>query len=76
LLTQRWTALQHITLSPSRIGDIVRAALLLLHFEHGKITHGDLFPEADPILGPRNLSRHAALPKAALIGLGSPCRTP
>jgi hypothetical protein len=35
LLTQRWRALQHITASPSRIGDIARAALVLTHFEHG-----------------------------------------
>ena len=37
LLTQRWRALQHITASPSRIGDIARAALVLTHFEHGYI---------------------------------------
>jgi hypothetical protein len=37
LLTERWTALQHITISPSRIGDLARAALVLIHFEHGKI---------------------------------------
>ena len=30
--------LQHITASPSKIGDIVRAALVLTHFEHGYIT--------------------------------------
>jgi hypothetical protein len=29
--------LQHITASPSRIGDIARAALVLTHFEHGYI---------------------------------------
>lgn len=38
LLTQRWTTLQHITLSPSRIGDIASAAITLTHFEHGMIT--------------------------------------
>ncbi len=38
LLTGRWRALQHITLSPSKIGDIGRAALTLTHFEHGYIT--------------------------------------
>ncbi|MGI5487843.1 transposase family protein [Microtetraspora malaysiensis] len=38
LLTQRWTALQHTTLSPSRIGDLARAALVLVHFEHRKIS--------------------------------------
>jgi DDE superfamily endonuclease len=35
LLNQRWRALQHITASPSKIGDIARAALVLTHFEHG-----------------------------------------
>jgi hypothetical protein len=35
LLNQRWRTLQHITASPSRIGDIARAALVLTHFEHG-----------------------------------------
>jgi hypothetical protein len=34
LLTGRWRALQHITASPSKIGDIARAALVLTHFEH------------------------------------------
>ncbi len=38
LLTRRWRALQHVTVSPSRIGDIARAALVLTHFEHGYIT--------------------------------------
>jgi hypothetical protein len=28
-LKQRWRTLQHVTLSPSRIGDITRAALVL-----------------------------------------------
>jgi hypothetical protein len=37
LLTQRWRTLQHITASPSKIGDIARAALILTHFEHGYI---------------------------------------
>ena len=35
LLTGRWRTLQHITVSPSKIGDIARAALVLTHFEHG-----------------------------------------
>lgn len=35
LLTQRWRTLQRITASPSRIGDIIKAALVLTHFEHG-----------------------------------------
>lgn len=38
LLTQRWRTLQHVTLSPNRIGDIAKAALVLVHFEHGMIT--------------------------------------
>ena len=38
LLNQRWRTLQHITASPSRIGDITRAALVLTHFEHGYTT--------------------------------------
>jgi DDE superfamily endonuclease len=37
LLTGRWRTLQHITASPSKIGDIARAALILTHFEHGFI---------------------------------------
>ena len=38
LLTGRWRTLRHITASPGRIGDIVRAALVLTHFEYGHIT--------------------------------------
>jgi hypothetical protein len=38
LLTGRWRALQHITASPSKIGDIARAALVLTHFEYDYIT--------------------------------------
>jgi len=38
LLTGRWRALRHVTASPSKIGDITRAALVLTHFEHGYIT--------------------------------------
>jgi hypothetical protein len=38
LLTGRWRTLRHITTSPRKIGDIVKAALVLTHFEHGKIT--------------------------------------
>jgi DDE superfamily endonuclease len=37
LLNQRWRALQHITASPSKIGGIARAALVLTHFEYGYI---------------------------------------
>jgi len=38
LLTQRWRTLQHVSLSPNRIGDIAKAALVLVHFEHGMIS--------------------------------------
>lgn len=38
LLTGRWHALRHITVSPRRVGTIVQAALVLTHYEHGKIT--------------------------------------
>jgi DDE superfamily endonuclease len=38
LLTGRWRTLRHITASPSKIGDIARAACVLTHFEHGYIT--------------------------------------
>jgi hypothetical protein len=38
VLTGRWRTLRHITISPSRIGDIVKAALVLTHFEHGRLT--------------------------------------
>lgn len=35
LLTQRWRTLQHITASPGKIARIAKAALVLLHYEHG-----------------------------------------
>jgi hypothetical protein len=38
LLFERWKALRHVTMSPSRITDIARAALVLTHFEYGYIT--------------------------------------
>ena len=38
VLTGRWRALRHITASPGKIGDIVKAALVLTHFEHGQLT--------------------------------------
>jgi DDE superfamily endonuclease len=38
LLNQRWRTLQHVTASPSKIGDIARAALVLTHFEYGYTT--------------------------------------
>jgi hypothetical protein len=34
LMTQRWQALQHVMLSPGKIGDLARAALVLVQFEH------------------------------------------
>ena len=34
LLTGRWRALRHITASPRRIGDYVKAALVLTLIEH------------------------------------------
>ncbi|HEX4701491.1 MAG TPA: transposase family protein [Pseudonocardiaceae bacterium] len=37
VLTGRWRSLRHITASPRRIGDIVKAALTLTHFEHQMI---------------------------------------
>jgi hypothetical protein len=38
LLTGRWRALRHFTTSPRKIGHIVKAALVLTHFEHGQLT--------------------------------------
>jgi hypothetical protein len=38
LLTQRWQTLQHVTASPGRIGQIARAALVLVLFEHKMLT--------------------------------------
>lgn len=38
LLTQRWRLLQHVKAAPSRIGDIAKAALVLTHIEHGRMT--------------------------------------
>jgi hypothetical protein len=38
LLTGRWRALRHFTTSPRKIGDIVKAALVLTHFEHGQLS--------------------------------------
>ena len=37
LLLGRWRALRHITTSPRKIGTIVNAALVLTHFEHGRL---------------------------------------
>ena len=38
ILTGRWRTLHHTTASPSKIGNIVKAALVLTHFEHGRLT--------------------------------------
>jgi DDE superfamily endonuclease len=38
VLTERWRTLHHITASPSKIGNIAKAALVLTHHEHGWIT--------------------------------------
>jgi hypothetical protein len=37
VLTGRWRALHHFTTSPSKIGTIVQAALVLIQFEHGQL---------------------------------------
>ena len=38
LLAQRWRTIQRVMLSPSRIGDLTAAALVLIQFEHKMIT--------------------------------------
>jgi hypothetical protein len=38
LLTQRWQTLQHVTMSPGKIGQIARAALVLVLSEHKMLT--------------------------------------
>jgi len=38
LLTERWRTLQRITLDPGRIGDIMKAAVVLTHYEYGYST--------------------------------------
>jgi hypothetical protein len=38
LMSQRWRALQHVMVSPGAIGDIAKAALVLLQFEHKMIS--------------------------------------
>jgi hypothetical protein len=38
LMSQRWRALQHVTLSPGAIGDITRSVLVLVQFEHKMIS--------------------------------------
>jgi hypothetical protein len=38
LMSQRWRALQHIMVSPTTIGDIAKAVLILVQFEHKMIS--------------------------------------
>ena len=38
LMSQRWRALQHVTVSPGAIGDLAKAALVLVQFEHRMIS--------------------------------------
>jgi DDE superfamily endonuclease len=38
LLSQRWKTLQNVTASPGKIGQIARAALVRLVFEHKRLT--------------------------------------
>jgi DDE superfamily endonuclease len=38
LMSQRWRALQHVMVSPGAIGDIAKAALVLVQFEHRMIS--------------------------------------
>jgi hypothetical protein len=38
LMSQRWRALQHVTLSPSAIGDLAKSVLVLVQFEHKMIS--------------------------------------
>jgi DDE superfamily endonuclease len=38
LMSQRWRTLQRVTLSPGTIGDIAKAALVLVQFEHKMIS--------------------------------------
>jgi DDE superfamily endonuclease len=37
LMSQRWRAIQHVSLSPTTIGDIAKAVLVLTQFEHKMI---------------------------------------
>jgi hypothetical protein len=38
LMSQRWRTLQRVTLSPGTIGDIAKATLVLVQFEHKMIS--------------------------------------
>jgi hypothetical protein len=37
-MSQRWRALQRVMLSPGKIGDITKAVLVLVQFEHKMIS--------------------------------------
>jgi hypothetical protein len=38
LMSQRWRTIQHVTVSPTTIGDIIKSALVLTQFEHKMIS--------------------------------------
>ena len=38
LMSQRWRTIQHVSVSPTTIGDIVKSALVLTQFEHKMIS--------------------------------------
>ena len=38
LMSQRWRALQHVTVSPTTIGDLTKSVLVLVQFEHKMIS--------------------------------------
>jgi hypothetical protein len=38
LMSQRWRAIQHVSVSPTTIGDIVKSALVLTQFEHKMVS--------------------------------------
>jgi hypothetical protein len=38
LMSQRWHAIQHVSVSPTTIGDIVKSVLVLTQFEHKMIS--------------------------------------
>lgn len=42
LLVGRWKVLRRVKISPSRMTDLARAALVLTHFEHGMIARTSL----------------------------------
>jgi hypothetical protein len=38
LMPQRWSAIQHVSVSPTTIGDIIKSVLVLTQFEHKMIS--------------------------------------